>query len=89
MKTTLSNSATYSNNNDSELQNDSIEGTLLKHIDENPGLRYRQLLRLTDLVNGVLSYHLSVLERSKQIRVNRNKSREITIRYRSCDGFRY
>jgi predicted transcriptional regulator len=54
----------------------SIKGILLKHIDEHPGLRYRQLLRLTDMVNGVLSYHLSLLERSKQIRVNRNKSKE-------------
>jgi predicted transcriptional regulator len=63
-------------NNDSQLKNDSIECTLLKHIEEYPGLRYRQLLRLTNIVNGVLSYHLSRLERSKQIRVNRSKSKE-------------
>ena len=36
--------------------------TLLKRIEENPGIRYRELLRTTGLVNGVLIYHLSALE---------------------------
>ena len=60
MKPTLTDIATYGNNNstDSQLQNDGIEDTLLKHIEDYPGLRYRQLLRLTNIVNGVLSYHL-------------------------------
>jgi predicted transcriptional regulator len=58
---------------------DSIQSRLLKHIDEYPGIRYRELLRLTDLVNGVLTYHLSLLERSTQIRVNRSKAK--TTRY--------
>jgi predicted transcriptional regulator len=77
MKPTLTDSATYDNNNskDSQLQNDGIEDTLLEHIEDYPGLRYRQLLRLTNIVNGVLSYHLSRLERSDQIRVNRTKSK--------------
>ena len=44
---------------------------LLKHIEENPGIRYRELLRLTNLVNGVLTYHLSALERSDAIKVDR------------------
>ena len=69
MKPTLTDIATYGNNNstDSQLQNDGIEDTLLKHIEDYPGLRYRQLLRLTNIVNGVLSYHLSRLERSDQL----------------------
>ncbi len=76
MRTTLTDSTTH-NNNDSQLQNDStIEAKLLRHIEEYPGLRYRQLLRLTNIVNGVLEYHLKQLERAKQIRVNRSRSKE-------------
>jgi predicted transcriptional regulator len=67
MPTALTDSTSH-NNNDSQLQNDSIQSTLLKHIEEYPGLRYRQLLRLTNIVNGVLSYHLKRLEKSNQIR---------------------
>ena len=44
---------------------------LLKCIERKPGIRYRQLLRKTNLINGVLSYHLGTLEKSKSIRVNR------------------
>ena len=44
---------------------------LMKHIDQTPGIRYRELLRLTGLVNGVLTYHLSALERANVIKVNR------------------
>jgi predicted transcriptional regulator len=47
---------------------------LLRYIEENPGIRYRELLRLTGLVNGVLTYHLSGLEKSDAIKVDR-KSR--------------
>jgi DNA-binding transcriptional ArsR family regulator len=47
------------------------QAILLKGIEENPGIRYRELLRLTGLVNGVLSYHLSALERANVIKVNR------------------
>jgi predicted transcriptional regulator len=51
---------------------------LLKHIEQTPGIRYRELLRLTGFVNGVLTYHLAALEKAKVIKVNR-KSR--TTRY--------
>lgn len=44
---------------------------LLKHIENMPGIRYRELLRLTGLVNGVLTYHLSALERANVIKVDR------------------
>lgn len=40
---------------------------LLAHIEQNPGIRYRELLRLTGLANGVLSYHLAALTRSNLI----------------------
>jgi predicted transcriptional regulator len=75
MKATI----TINHNVDDEKLQDSIQSKLLKHIDEYPGIRYRELLRLTDLANGVLTYHLSSLERSNQIRVNRSKAK--TTRY--------
>jgi len=49
-----------------------LEGRLLLNIENNPGIRYRELLRLTGLVNGVLSYHLATLERSELIVVQRS-----------------
>jgi predicted transcriptional regulator len=44
---------------------------LLRNIEQNPGIRYRELLRRTGLANGVLSYHLSALEKSDVIKVHR------------------
>ncbi len=48
---------------------------ILKQIVLNPGVRYRELLRLTGLANGVLSYHLKILEESRRIKVNRDENR--------------
>ena len=44
---------------------------LLRHIEGNPGIRYRELLRMTGLVNGVLTYHLAALEKTDVIKVER------------------
>jgi predicted transcriptional regulator len=44
---------------------------LQRHIEENPGIRYRELLRLTGLANGVLTYHLTALEKSDAVKVDR------------------
>jgi predicted transcriptional regulator len=44
---------------------------LLRHIEENPGIRYRELLRMTGLVNGVLTYHLAALEKADAVKVGR------------------
>lgn len=49
----------------------STQTLLMKHIEQTPGIRYRELLRLTGLVNGVLTYHLAALERANVIKVNR------------------
>ena len=46
---------------------------LLQIIDKNPGIRYREILRITGLVNGVLTYHLAGLERSDRIRADRER----------------
>jgi predicted transcriptional regulator len=56
-----------------------IQVKLMQCIDKNPGIRYRELLRLTSLANGVLTYHLKLLERSCLINVDRKKIR--TSRY--------
>ena len=44
---------------------------LVNQIAQTPGIRYRELLRLTGLVNGVLTYHLAALEKANVIRVDR------------------
>jgi predicted transcriptional regulator len=52
-------------------KNVDLKNVLVGHIDEIPGIRYRELLRLTGLTNGVLTYHLALLEKSSSIRVDR------------------
>ena len=44
---------------------------LLNHIEQTPGIRYRELLRLTGFINGVLTYHLAALEKANMIKVYR------------------
>src|SRR5919197_225202 len=59
---------------------DDVKHTILKCIYENPGIRYREILKLTGISNGVLEYHLKILEGSyKIINVDRHKSK--TTRY--------
>ena len=36
----------------------STQDKIVKYVNEIPGIRYRELLRMTGLSNGVLSYHL-------------------------------
>lgn len=54
---------------------------ILKIIDQLPGIRYRELLRLTSLNNGTLSHHLSILERHSSIKVSRPQNSNITRYY--------
>jgi predicted transcriptional regulator len=56
---------------------------LLKIIDLSPGIRYRELLRITSLNNGTLSHHLSTLEKSSIIKVLRSENSNITRYYPS------
>ena len=51
-----------------------LEQDLLLCIDENPGIRYRELMRLIKFPNGVLSYHIDKLEKMDLVNVER-KSR--------------
>ena len=48
---------------------------ILKQIDKSPGIRYRELLRLTGLTNGGLEYHLKILEKSHKVQVDRHDGR--------------
>lgn len=54
---------------------------LLRIINGLPGIRYRELLRITDFTNGTLSYHLSVLERNSNIKIIRKENSNITRYY--------
>jgi predicted transcriptional regulator len=54
---------------------------LLKIINFSPGIRYRELLRLTRLNNGTLSHHLAILEKCSTIKVIRSKNSNITRYY--------
>lgn len=57
----------------SDLQKD-----VYSYISENPGIRYRELIRLTRTTNGVLSYHLGKLEKTGEIRVERLSNNRVT-----------
>ena len=46
---------------------------LINIIEKNPGIRYRELLRSTNLSNGVLTYHLTELAGSNIINVERRR----------------
>ncbi|HKX21249.1 MAG TPA: winged helix-turn-helix transcriptional regulator [Nitrososphaeraceae archaeon] len=48
-----------------------LEQELLLCIDENPGIRYRELMRLIKFPNGVLSYHIDKLEKMDLVNVER------------------
>jgi predicted transcriptional regulator len=61
----------------------SIQDKIVKCVNEIPGIRYRELLRITGISNGVLSYHLNLLDSSGKIRVNRVNNR--VTRYFSYD----
>jgi predicted transcriptional regulator len=61
----------------------SIQDKIVKCVNEIPAIRYRELLRITGISNGVLSYHLNLLDNSGKIRVNRVNNR--VTRYFSYD----
>ena len=43
----------------------------LTHIKQHPGIRYRQLLRLSGFANGVLSFHLNLNLKFKIVRAKK------------------
>ena len=56
---------------------------IMIQIRETPGIRYRELLRLTGLSNGALEYHLRILEKNDRIKVDRLEGKRA--RYYSID----
>ena len=58
-----------------------IRNKLISYINGQPGIRYRELLRLSGLSNGVLSYHITNLEKSGRIIADRNINTKITRYY--------
>jgi predicted transcriptional regulator len=57
------------------IDKDDTKRDILEHIYKTPGIRYKELLRLTRLKNGVLSYHLTILEKLNKIRIDRQNNR--------------
>lgn len=61
--------------------NGNNRGIILKIINSFPGIRYRDILRLTKLNNGTLSHHLTALEKCSIIKIGRTENSNITRYY--------
>ena len=57
------------------------KNVLLDHISNSPGIRYRELLKLSGFSNGVFAYHMTRLEQAGLIRVERKQARNATRYY--------
>jgi len=44
---------------------------IIKLIEENPGIKFREIMRETQMKNGVLSYHVKRLEESGSVKIER------------------
>ena len=64
-----------------EKETENKKSLLLKIINFSPGIRYRELLRITNLNNGTLSHHLTILEKYSNIKVMRTENSNITRYY--------
>jgi predicted transcriptional regulator len=67
-----------------KFENESLDerkSILLDHISNAPGIRYRELLKLSRFSNGVLFYHLTGLEEEGLIRVERKQAKKATRYY--------
>jgi predicted transcriptional regulator len=66
-----------------EKEINSIQEKIIQFVNDFPGIRYRELLRIIGVSNGVLSYHLNLLDNSGKVRVHRINNR--VTRYFSYD----
>ena len=78
MNTLPSNGQFLSHNQDLVISSDDIRREIFGFIDRNPGIRYRELIRLARISNGVLTYHLGMLEKFGEIRVERKSNKRVT-----------
>lgn len=53
----------------------SIQKTIMQFINEIPGIRYRELLRITGISNGALSYNLNIIHNTGMVRVDKVNDR--------------
>ena len=55
----------------------SNDNTVMKVIKKNPGINFREIMRSTNLKNGILSYYLNKIRKngSVQIKADHNKKR--------------
>ena len=63
------------------MKNKERRSKVLELILKSPGIRFRQLLRLTGLSHGSLSFMLKKLEKSRGIIVNRSSNNRVTSYY--------
>ena len=63
------------NYNKYEAKINSVQEKIIQFVNDFPGIRYRELLRMTGVSNGVLSYHLNLLDNSGKVRVHRVNNR--------------
>ena len=70
-------SSTILNENEAN-SNGNKRDKIFKIIDSFPGIRYRDILRLTNLKNGTLSHHLSILEKRSIIKIGKTENSNIT-----------
>ena len=55
-----------------------VREEIYNFINKNPGIRYRELLRSVGISNGVLTYHLGMLEKFGRIRAQRQSNKRVT-----------
>jgi predicted transcriptional regulator len=67
-----------SHSQDLVTRTDDIRREIFGFIAKNPGIRYRELIRLVGISNGVLTYHLGMLEKFGEIRVERMSNKRVT-----------
>jgi DNA-binding transcriptional ArsR family regulator len=60
---------------------DESKTILMDHVANVPGIRYRELLKVSGFSNGVLFYHLTGLEEADLIRVERKRAKKTTRYY--------
>jgi predicted transcriptional regulator len=46
---------------------------IMSFIQSQPGIRYRELVRITRLAHGTLSHNIKILERQRRIRIRRDR----------------
>jgi predicted transcriptional regulator len=71
----------FDNYEEQQRDQSDVHNKLIRYIDGQPGIRYRELLRLSGLSNGVLTYHITNLEKYGRIIADRNINKKITRYY--------